>query len=54
MEVVEGLEETSKGIGGVGSIGINEVKANDDGKQTIEGQTIIIKQQWPFEAPGWE
>ena len=54
MEVVKGLEETSRGIGGFGSTGVNEVKLKNEDKKMDEEETIIIEQQWPYESPGWE
>ena len=43
MEVVEGLEETSRGIGGFGSTRVNEVKSNDEGGPINEEEMIIIE-----------
>ena len=44
MEVVEGLEETSRGAGGFGSTRINEVKQENEKERMNEEETIIIEQ----------
>ena len=54
VEVVKGLEETSRGAGGFGFIGINEVRLENKDKKMNEQEMIIIEQQWPYESPGWE
>ena len=42
-----GLEDTSRGAGGFGSTGINMV-------EEIKVDSVVVEQQWPYEAPRWE
>ena len=43
VEIIRGLEETSKGVGGFGSIGINKVKLDSKGGSINEEEMIIIE-----------
>ena len=47
VEVVQGLEDTRRGAGGFGSMGVNVVDIQ-------QKKPLIIQQLWPFEGQGFE